>query len=80
MTGMDLIPHSHFGMPGDIQRYTLVSTVVKGSADLPLIVGVSLGAIGVVFGFECFFLQHGRRQEKDAGGGRHPLHPDDDSG
>lgn len=28
LTDMRLIPHSHFGMPGDIQKHTLVYTVV----------------------------------------------------
>ncbi|RPF53480.1 APC family permease [Aquisalibacillus elongatus] len=28
LTKMDLIPHSHFGMPGKIQRHTLVYTIV----------------------------------------------------
>ena len=28
LTEMKLIPHSHFGMPGDIQKHTLVYTVV----------------------------------------------------
>lgn len=129
LTDMNLIPHSHFGMPGDIQKHTLVYTVViaaflaalfdlsriasmgailylvmdmaihwgvlrhlrhdvgarsavlvaaitldavvliaflivKGSVD-PFIVGVSLGAIGMIFGFERFFLQHVRHQDPD---------------
>ncbi|WP_373086113.1 APC family permease [Sneathiella sp.] len=28
LTDMKLVPHSHFGMPGDIQKHTLVYTVV----------------------------------------------------
>lgn len=28
LTEMELVPHSHFGMPGDIQKHTLVYTVV----------------------------------------------------
>lgn len=28
LTEMDLVPHSHFGMPGDIQKHTLVYTLV----------------------------------------------------
>lgn len=48
LTEMDLIPHKHFGMPGDIQRHTLVYTVVLASLlavffDLGRI--ASLGAI-----------------------------------
>lgn len=28
LTDMDLVPHSHFGMPGSIQKHTLVYTIV----------------------------------------------------
>ncbi len=48
LTDMDLIPHKHFGMPGDIQKHTLVYTVVLAAFlaaffDLSRI--ASLGAI-----------------------------------
>lgn len=48
LTDMNIIPHSHFGMPGDIQKHTLVYTVVAASVlavffDLTRI--ASLGAI-----------------------------------
>lgn len=48
LTEMNLIPHSHFGMPGDIQKHTLVYTVVIAALlaavfDLSRI--ASLGAI-----------------------------------
>lgn len=48
LTDMNIIPHSHFGMPGDIQRHTLVYTVVIAAVlaaffDLGRI--ASLGAI-----------------------------------
>lgn len=48
LTDMELIPHRHFGMPGTIQRHTLVYTVVIASSltvffDLSRI--ASLGAI-----------------------------------
>ena len=48
LTEMKLIPHSHFGMPGDIQKHTLVYTVVIAAVlaavfDLSRI--ASLGAI-----------------------------------
>lgn len=48
LTEMKLIPHRHFGMPGDIQKHTLVYTVVLAAAlaaffDLSRI--ASLGAI-----------------------------------
>jgi len=135
LTDMNLIPHSHFGMPGDIQKHTLVYTVViaaalaalfdlsriasmgaifylvmdmaihwgvlrhlraeveasapvlvtaivldalalaaflivKGSSD-PLIVGVSLGGIAVVFAFERFFLRRVRGQGSEDGHAHH---------
>lgn len=48
LTDMNIIPHSHFGMPGDIQKHTLVYTVVAAGVlaaffDLSRI--ASLGAI-----------------------------------
>jgi len=48
LTDMDIIPHSHFGMPGGIQKHTLVYTVVAAGVlavffDLSRI--ASLGAI-----------------------------------
>lgn len=48
LTEMNLIPHSHFGMPGEVQRHTLVYTVVLAALlaaffDLSRI--ASLGAI-----------------------------------
>ncbi len=48
LTNMNIIPHSHFGMPGDIQKHTLVYTVVMAALlaaffDLSRI--ASLGAI-----------------------------------
>jgi len=48
LTNMNIIPHSHFGMPGDIQKHTLVYTVVVAALlaaffDLSRI--ASLGAI-----------------------------------
>jgi len=48
LTEMEIIPHSHFGMPGDIQKHTLVYTVVLAALlaaffDLSRI--ASLGAI-----------------------------------
>ncbi len=48
LTEMDIIPHRHFGMPGDVQKHTLVYTVVLAALlaaffDLSRI--ASLGAI-----------------------------------
>ena len=49
LTEMKLVPHRHFGMPGSIQKHTLVYTVVLGLVltaffDLSLI-----AALGIVF-------------------------------
>lgn len=49
LTEMKLVPHSHFGMPGSIQKHTLVYTVVLGILltaffDLPRI-----AALGIIF-------------------------------
>lgn len=33
LTEMKLVPHSHFGMPGSIQKHTLVYTVVGVTAE-----------------------------------------------
>ena len=48
LTDMNLIPHRHFGMPGDVQKHTLVFTVIAAGLlaaffDLSRI--ASLGAI-----------------------------------
>ncbi len=49
LTDMKLVPHSHFGMPGDIQKHTLVYTIV---AAMLLTVFFDLGRIaslGAIF-------------------------------
>lgn len=49
LTEMKLVPHSHFGMPGDIQKHTLVYTIV---AAMLLTVFFDLGRIaslGAIF-------------------------------
>lgn len=49
LTDMGLVPHSHFGMPGDIQKHTLVYTIV---AAMLLAVFFDLGRIaslGAIF-------------------------------
>lgn len=49
LTDMNLVPHRHFGMPGDIQRHTLVYTLVLA---MLLTVFFDLGriaALGAVF-------------------------------
>ena len=49
LTDMKLVPHSHFGMPGSIQKHTLVYTIV---AAMVLTVFFDLGRIaslGAIF-------------------------------
>ena len=48
LTDMKMIPHSHFGMSGTIQRHTLVYTVVMASA---LAVFFDLGQIASLGAF-----------------------------
>lgn len=49
LTEMKLIPHSHFGMPGDIQKHTLVYTVVI-AAFLAAVFDLSrIASIGAIF-------------------------------
>ncbi len=49
LTEMKLVPHSHFGMPGDIQKHTLVYTVV-----IVMLLTISfdltrIAALGIIF-------------------------------
>lgn len=49
LTTMELVPHSHFGMPGRIQRHTLVYTVVL-AAVLTIFFDLSrIASLGVFF-------------------------------
>ncbi|NHK29689.1 APC family permease [Parvularcula flava] len=49
LTEMNLIPHSHFGMPGRIQKHTLVYTVVAASL-LALFFDLSrIASLGAIF-------------------------------
>ena len=49
LTEMKLIPHSHFGMPGDIQKHTLVYTVVI-AAVLAAVFDLSrIASMGAIF-------------------------------
>lgn len=49
LTDMNLIPHRHFGMPGDIQKHTLVYTVVL-AAILAIFFDLSrIASLGVIF-------------------------------
>ena len=49
LTEMKLVPHSHFGMPGDIQKHTLVYTIV-GAMALTVFFDLSrIAALGAIF-------------------------------
>ena len=49
LTNMELVPHKHFGMPGDIQKHTLVYTAVLAGA-LTIVFDVSrIAALGAFF-------------------------------
>lgn len=49
LTEMKLVPHSHFGMPGSIQKHTLVYTVVLGLALTAFFDLSRIAALGIVF-------------------------------
>lgn len=49
LTEMKLVPHSHFGMPGSIQKHTLVYTVVLGLALTAFFDLTRIAALGIIF-------------------------------
>lgn len=49
LTEMKLVPHSHFGMPGSIQKHTLVYTVVLGLILTTFFDLSRIAALGIVF-------------------------------
>ncbi|MEX1198792.1 MAG: amino acid permease, partial [Pseudohongiellaceae bacterium] len=49
LTEMRLVPHSHFGMPGSIQRHTLVYTVVLGLVLTTFFDLSRIAALGIIF-------------------------------
>ena len=49
LTEMKLVPHSHFGMPGSIQKYTLVYTVVLGLILTAFFDLSRIAALGIIF-------------------------------
>lgn len=49
LTTMGLVPHSHFGMPGTIQRHTLVYTVVLGIIITAFFDLTRIAALGIIF-------------------------------
>lgn len=49
LTEMKLVPHSHFGMPGSIQKHTLVYTVVLGLMLTAFFDLSRIAALGIIF-------------------------------
>jgi len=49
LTEMKLVPHSHFGMPGSIQKHTLVYTVVLGLLLTAFFDLTRIAALGIIF-------------------------------
>lgn len=49
LTEMKLVPHSHFGMPGNIQKHTLVYTVVLGLLLTAFFDLSRIAALGIIF-------------------------------
>tara|TARA_R110000744_G_scaffold7037_2_gene24169 strand:- start:217 stop:1566 length:1350 start_codon:yes stop_codon:yes gene_type:complete len=49
LTDMKLVPHSHFGMPGSIQKHTLVYTVVLGLLLTIFFDLTRIAALGIIF-------------------------------
>ncbi len=49
LTEMKLVPHSHFGMPGDIQKHTLVYTVVLAMIFTILFDLSRIASLGAIF-------------------------------
>lgn len=49
LTEMKLVPHKHFGMPGSIQKHTLVYTVVLGMLLTTFFDLTRIAALGIIF-------------------------------
>jgi len=49
LTEMKLVPHSHFGMPGSIQKHTLVYTVLIGLVLTAFFDLTRIAALGIIF-------------------------------
>jgi len=49
LTDMEIVPHSHFGMPGDIQKHTLVYTIVLAIILTVLFDLSSIASLGAIF-------------------------------
>lgn len=49
LTDMEIIPHSHFGMPGTVQHHTLVYTVVLAALLTIFFDLTRIASLGVIF-------------------------------
>ena len=49
LTEMKLVPHSHFGMPGSIQKHTLVYTIILGLLLTAFFDLMRIAALGIIF-------------------------------
>jgi amino acid transporter len=49
LTDMKLVPHSHFGMPGSVQKHTLVYTVILGLLLTLFFDLTRIAAMGIIF-------------------------------
>lgn len=58
LTEMELVPHKHFGMPGDIQKHTLVYTAVFAGILTTIFDVSSIAALGAFFYLTMDMLIH----------------------
>lgn len=73
LTNMKLIPHSHFGMAGDIQRHTLVYTVVVAGLLAAFFDLSRIASLGAIFYLVMDIVVHWgvlRHLRKDVGASR----------
>ena len=49
LTEMKLVPHSHLGMPGSVQKHTLVYTVILGLLLTLFLDLTRIAAMGIIF-------------------------------
>lgn len=73
LTEMKLIPHSHLGMPGDIQKHTLVYTVIIAAFLAALFDLSRIASMGAIFYLTMDITVHWgvlRHLRKDVGANR----------
>jgi len=70
LTDMKIIPHSHFGMPGDVQRHTLVYTVIAAGVLAAFFDLGRIASLGAIFYLVMDIIIHWgvlRHMRKDVG-------------